>query len=125
MNKLFLSLNKDLVQSLLDLAQWEDLPELYIAAELVKLALQRARPIQQARQLATSLTYRERQVALLLHQGLSRRQICLQLHIAPETVRTHLRNIRRKLGTRSIEDLRLALASLPPAMLQPLDPPSS
>jgi DNA-binding NarL/FixJ family response regulator len=125
MNKLFLSLNEELVQSLLDLAQWEDLPELYIAAELVKLALQRARPIQQARQLAASLTYRERQVALLLHQGFSRRQISLHLHITPETVRTHLRNIRQKLGTRSIGDLRLALASLPPAMLQPLDPPSS
>ncbi|MBN2501676.1 MAG: helix-turn-helix transcriptional regulator [Anaerolineales bacterium] len=125
MNKLFLSLNDELVQSLQDLAQWEDLPELYIAAELVKLALQRAHPRQQARLLAASLTHRERQVALLLHQGLSRRQICLHLHIAPETLRTHLRNIRMKFDLRSMNDLPAALANLPPAMLQPPDPPCS
>ena len=118
-------LDDELVQSLRDLASRENLPELAIAADIVKLALKRSQSMRDKQTLAVNLTYRERQVAFLYYQGLTRRQICEHLHITPETVRTHLRNIRRKLGTNSIQDLRRILANLPPAFFQGLDAPNS
>ena len=61
------------------------------------------------------LTPREGDVLLLLRQGRSNAQIALALHIAVETVRTHARNIYRKLGVAS----RRALIALPEAFEQP------
>lgn len=55
------------------------------------------------------LTPREGQVLLLLRQGQANGQIALELQIGVETVRTHARNIYRKLGVAS----RRALQTLP------------
>jgi DNA-binding NarL/FixJ family response regulator len=44
------------------------------------------------------LSGRERQMALLIRAGLTNEEIATQLHISPETVKTHRRNIRKKLG---------------------------
>lgn len=59
------------------------------------------------------LTPREGDVLLLLRRGLSNPQIAVALHIGVETVRSHARNIYRKLGVPSRRAL-MALAS-PPA----------
>jgi DNA-binding CsgD family transcriptional regulator len=53
-----------------------------------------------------ALTRREREVILLLLQDCSDRRIARALHIDPETVRTHVRNILRKYGVRTRADLR-------------------
>jgi DNA-binding NarL/FixJ family response regulator len=56
------------------------------------------------------LTPREGDVLLLLRRGLSNAQIAVALHIGVETVRSHARNIYRKLGVPSRRAL-MALAS--------------
>jgi DNA-binding NarL/FixJ family response regulator len=56
------------------------------------------------------LTPREGDVLLLLRRGLSNAQIAVDLHIGVETVRSHARNIYRKLGVPSRRAL-IALSS--------------
>ena len=46
------------------------------------------------------LTQRETELIPLLSEGLSNKQIAAKLYIAPETVKTHLQNIYRKLNAR-------------------------
>jgi DNA-binding NarL/FixJ family response regulator len=55
------------------------------------------------------LTQREAEVLPLLQQGSSNAQIAAALHVSVETVRTHARNVYRKLGVGS----RRELAALP------------
>jgi DNA-binding NarL/FixJ family response regulator len=61
------------------------------------------------------LTAREGEVLLLLRQGRSNAQIALALEIGVETVRSHARNIYRKLGVSS----RRTLLTLPGAIAEP------
>jgi DNA-binding CsgD family transcriptional regulator len=48
----------------------------------------------------SALSFREWQIALMIKNYLTNEAIAAQLHISPETVRTHRRNIRKKLGIR-------------------------
>lgn len=54
------------------------------------------------------LTAREAEVLELLQLGRSNAQIAAELHVGLETVRTHARNIYRKLGVTSRRDLAAA-----------------
>jgi DNA-binding NarL/FixJ family response regulator len=54
------------------------------------------------------LTPREADVLELLQQGASNAEIAAKLHVGVETVRTHARNIYRKLGVTSRRDLAAA-----------------
>jgi DNA-binding NarL/FixJ family response regulator len=56
---------------------------------------------------APPLTPREADVLELLQGGSSNAEIAAELHIGVETVRTHARNIYRKLGVSTRRDLRL------------------
>ena len=49
-----------------------------------------------------SLSPREREVLQLLADGIATRQIARQLAISYSTVRTHMRSISAKLGTKSM-----------------------
>ena len=62
------------------------------------------------------LTQREGDVLQLLRQGRSNAQIAVDLRVGIETVRTHARNIYRKLGVSS----RRALVALPAPSAAPL-----
>jgi DNA-binding NarL/FixJ family response regulator len=57
------------------------------------------------------MTPREAEVLPLLQQGRSNAQIALALHVGVETVRTHARNIYRKLGVSSRRELAAPAAS--------------
>lgn len=59
------------------------------------------------------LTPREADVLELLQHGRSNGEIAAQLHVGIETVRTHARNIYRKLGVRSRRELA-QMATRPP-----------
>jgi DNA-binding NarL/FixJ family response regulator len=54
---------------------------------------------------STGLTQREAEVLMLLRQSRANAQIAAELGIGVETVRTHARNIYRKLGVASRRDL--------------------
>jgi len=56
---------------------------------------------------AAPLTPREADVLELLQGGKSNAEIAAALHVGVETVRTHARNIYRKLGVRTRRELRL------------------
>ena len=56
---------------------------------------------------AAPLTPREADVLELLQAGRSNAEIAAALHVGVETVRTHARNIYRKLGVSTRRDLRL------------------
>ena len=66
------------------------------------------------------LTRREAEVLPLLQLGHSNAQIALALHVGVETVRTHARNIYRKLGVSSRREL-----APPPAPALPPEPAST
>jgi DNA-binding NarL/FixJ family response regulator len=51
--------------------------------------------------LLAALTRREREVLACLAEGSSRRDLAEQLHMSPNTVRTHLQNLMSKLGAHS------------------------
>lgn len=52
------------------------------------------------------LSEREREVAELAVRGFTNQQIADRLFISPETVKTHIRNISRKLGVNNKKELR-------------------
>jgi PAS domain S-box-containing protein len=54
-----------------------------------------------SRSAAGALTNRERQVVTLIALGHETSEIAEELHISPETVRTHVRNAMSKLGART------------------------
>lgn len=64
------------------------------------------------------LTRREAEVLALLQQGRTNPQIAIELGVGVETVRTHARNIYRKLGVSSRGELAA------PRVLKRVDPPS-
>ncbi len=62
-----------------------------------------------------ALTHREAEVLAELQRRRANSQIASDLHISVETVRTHARNIYRKLGVRSRRELAPARAEAPAA----------
>ena len=58
------------------------------------------------------ITAREQEVAALTCLGYTNRQIAARLGVSPETVKSHLRSLLRKLGLHSKEELRQALDGL-------------
>jgi DNA-binding CsgD family transcriptional regulator len=45
-----------------------------------------------------ALSAREMRIAVMIKNGMTSEEIASYLHISPETVKTHRRNIRKKLG---------------------------
>jgi len=74
-------------------------------------ALRRSR-----RRAVKALTVRERQIALLVCDGLSNKQLGEQLNLTEGTVKVHLHKIYRKLGLRN----RAALSALVATSRAPL-----
>ncbi len=56
-----------------------------------------------------NLTFREQQVASLICQGYTNRQIAAQLNISPQTVKVYVRQAFGKLGFHSRKELRTSL----------------
>jgi len=70
------------------------------------------------------LTYRERQIAELVCRGLRNGTIAARLHIKPGTVKTHIRNIYRKVhATSKIEMLLKFVSEARQAAPHPASPP--
>jgi DNA-binding NarL/FixJ family response regulator len=69
------------------------------------------------------LTQREAEVLPLLQQGLSNAEIGVTLRVGIETVRTHARNIYRKLGVSSRRELAVPRVSDPQRQTRSAQPP--
>ena len=84
---------------------------------------------------APNLTRREQEVATLVAQGLTNREIATRLFISERTAESHVEQIRGKLGFRSRSQLaawmaqvadpawRLVAASAPPLLIVAALPP--
>ena len=93
-----------------DLAQKECISAEDLYAEMFSSAIARRARMQAARARWQELSTREQQVAALVCQDLTNRQIAARLSISGETVKTHIRNVLFKFGLHSKEDLRRHLA---------------
>jgi DNA-binding NarL/FixJ family response regulator len=91
---------------------------LYLTSRGMQVAPRSANDASGARAGDPLLTQREGDVIGLLRQGQGNAQIALELQIGVETVRTHARNIYRKLGVTS----RRALIALPTPAAEPPTP---
>jgi non-specific serine/threonine protein kinase len=63
----------------------------------------------------TALTAREREVAALVAQGLTNRQIARALHVTAGTAANHVEHIREKLGARTKAEIAARVAAGQPA----------
>lgn len=73
-----------------------------LTARLVSDLCAGAQPESLRRQLLARLTDRETQVLRLMEQGLAKKDIATELHMSPNTVRTHIQNILRRFEVHSM-----------------------
>jgi DNA-binding NarL/FixJ family response regulator len=91
----------DVVAAVRRLGAGETLIPLEEVVELLRLAGRERDRESQERQLAESLTPREREILQLLAEGLDNRRSAARLHISPRTHRNHVANVLAKLGVHS------------------------
>jgi two-component system nitrate/nitrite response regulator NarL len=85
--------------------------ETYFSPEIARLALNQFVQGNGDGPSAAALTYREREVLVLIAEGLSNKEIATQLNVGVRTVETHRERIMRKLDIHSIAGLtRFALS---------------
>lgn len=94
---------KDVIEASRRLAAGEAVLSTHEIADLIRLAGYRRTEDREAQRTRTieSLTPREREVLLLLAEGLSDKQIAERLYVGSGTVRTHVVSIFGKLGVHS------------------------
>jgi DNA-binding CsgD family transcriptional regulator len=103
-------LDLPLAQALKDLAVRDRRPPAELAADLLADALARREQADRCLAHWRELSLREREVAALTCLNCTNRQIAARLHIAPDTVKTHVRNVLLKFGVSSKAALRQQLA---------------
>lgn len=103
-------LDLPLAQALKDLAARDQCSPDDLAADLLADALARREQADSCLAHWRELSLREREVAALTCLNYTNRQIAARLHIAPDTVKTHVRNVLLKFGISSKAALRQQLA---------------
>jgi DNA-binding NarL/FixJ family response regulator len=103
-------LDLPLAQALKDLAARDRRAPDELAADLLADALSRREQADRCLAHWRELSQREREIAALTCLNYTNRQIAARLHIAPDTVKTHVRNVLRKYGVSSKMALRQQLA---------------
>jgi len=103
-------LDEALVRSVRELAERERRPPEEVILSLLNQALQERQAAEHGWQRWQSLTRREQQVTALVCLNYTGRQMAARLVVSPETVKTHVRNVLRKFGLRTRQELRQALA---------------
>lgn len=80
---------------------------------VIEILLRKSEQASRGDDLLSSLTHRERDVLSLIAHGLERKQVAEQLHLSPNTVRTHMQNLLAKLGVHSaVEAVALTRSQL-------------
>ena len=106
----FVKLNQHLSLALIQLAEEEEQPLNEIGQKMLSFALQHRQEAAKNLKTWRSLTPREREITALACLSYTNKEIAEQLVISPATVKTHLRNAKRKFGLRSKLELRKILA---------------
>lgn len=102
-------LDQELLSSLQELAEREQRSPEEVASELLHSVLEQEAASLNFEQRWETLTPREQQIATLAGQGLSNAEIAAELYLSTFTVKTHMRNLLKKLGLNSKFELRLQL----------------
>ena len=108
--RLTFELDQGLVVTLEDLAEREERTSNEVTASLLAYAQDQRQSAQENLERWRRLTPRERQVAALTCLNYTNGQISYQLRISPETVKTYVRRVLRKLALNSKAELRHMLA---------------
>ncbi|HEX9618136.1 MAG TPA: helix-turn-helix transcriptional regulator [Anaerolineales bacterium] len=108
--RLSFHMDQELARSLQELAAREQRQAGEVAADLISSALAERHAGGEMLERWLRLSAREQQVAALVCLQYTNRQIAARLIITPETAKTHVRNVLRKFGLRSKEQLRRELA---------------
>lgn len=106
----FVKLDDRLSLALTELAREEQEGVDDLGQDMLRFALKHRQAAAENLAIWESLTPREREVTALTCLGQTNKEIGRQLVISPATVKTHLRNAKRKFGLRSKLELRNALA---------------
>jgi DNA-binding NarL/FixJ family response regulator len=101
--------HEDLLQRVESLAKRDKRTPDEVIFSLIGQAFEAQRSLDRAHQHWRALSPREKQVAALVCSGLTGRQTAARLVISPETVKTHMRHILRKIGLCSRRELRMML----------------
>jgi DNA-binding CsgD family transcriptional regulator len=109
-DRLSFPMDMEAIRSLQELADQQQRSRSEIAAELLADALLRKDAAAASLQQWRSLTEREQQVTALICLGCTNLEIAEVLTIAPDTVKSHVRNVLTKFGLRSKAELRQSLA---------------
>ncbi|MCD6356211.1 MAG: helix-turn-helix transcriptional regulator [Anaerolineaceae bacterium] len=98
-----------LLHSVADLSAREGHPPDEMILILLDQAVRQRRRMDRAHRNWDALSPREKQVAALICESLTGRQIAARLFISPETVKTHVRHVLRKFSISSRRELRRLL----------------
>jgi DNA-binding CsgD family transcriptional regulator len=106
----FVKLDQHLSLALIQLAKEEEQPLNEVGQRMLSFALQHRQEAAKNLKTWRSLTPREKEITALACLSYTNKEIAEQLVISPATVKTHLRNAKRKFGLRSKLELRKILA---------------
>ena len=106
----FVKLDQPLSLALSRLAEEEQQPLNEIGQRMLSFALQHRQEATVNLKVWKSLTPREKEITALACLSFTNKEIADQLIISPATVKTHLRNAKRKFGLRSKLELRKVLS---------------
>jgi DNA-binding CsgD family transcriptional regulator len=106
----FVKLDQPLSLALSRLAKEEEQPLNEIGQKMLSFALQHRQEATRSLKTWQSLTPREKEITALACLGYTNKEIAGKLFISPATVKTHLRNAKRKFGLRSKLELRKTLS---------------
>ncbi len=106
----FVKLDQPLSLALAHLAKEEEQPLNEVGLRMLNFALQHRREATRNLKTWQSLTPREKEITALACLSYTNKEIADQLIISPATVKTHLRNAKRKFGLRSKLELRKILS---------------
>ena len=106
----FVKLDQPLSLALSRLAEEEEQPLNEVGQTMLIFALQHRQEATQNLKTWQDLTPREKEITAMACLGNTNKEIAEQLFISPATVKTHLRNAKRKFGLRSKLELRKTLS---------------
>jgi DNA-binding CsgD family transcriptional regulator len=106
----FVKLDQPLSLALLRLAREEEQPLNEVGQKMLSFALQHRQEAAANLKTWQSLTPREKEITALACLGYTNKEVAEKLFISPATVKTHLRNAKRKFGLRSKLELRKTLS---------------